>query len=162
MVDPVVPGTGHLGPDRLALDLFMTVIRVANWKTTVAWYIHTLGLCPVLLDSQHEFALLPRGADEWESRGVQESRSSEVSARVRLVFEVQDLDEERRRLIEQGVAVGEPSRELRGRISRSPAPVSRKARVYACSAWTDPARGDAFTAAATFEEAFFGEFRAML
>ena len=44
------------------IDLFMTVIRVASWKTTVRWYIDTLGLTPILLDSQHEFALLSAGS----------------------------------------------------------------------------------------------------
>ena len=45
-----------IAPSRL--DLFMTVIRVASWPTTVRWYIDTLGLPPIVMDAQHEFALL--------------------------------------------------------------------------------------------------------
>ncbi len=143
MVDPAVPEpTAGTGSSRL--DLFMTVIRVANWKTTVNWYIHTLGLCPVLLDSQHEFALLSAGNGRVGIQGVQEARSSEVSARVRLVFQVEDLDEERRRLIEQGVAVGEPveNSEEGYREVRLQDPEGQSLRLFA---WIDPARGDAFT-----------------
>ena len=142
MVNPVVPepisGTGSS-----RLDLFMTVIRVANWKTTVDWYIHALGLSPVLLDTQHQFALLSAGSGRVGIQGVPESRSVEVTARVRLVFQVRDLDEERRRLIEQGVAVGEPveNSEEGYREVRLQDPEGQSLRLFA---WTDPARGDAF------------------
>ncbi len=52
------------------LDLFMTVIRVVNWQTTVRWYIDTLGLSPILLDSPHEFALLSAGNGRLGLQGV--------------------------------------------------------------------------------------------
>jgi predicted enzyme related to lactoylglutathione lyase len=100
-----------LEPESLAsngpplVDLFMTVVRVADWSTIVRWYTDTLGLVPVLLDPQHEFAFLAAGQGRLGLQGIK--RSSEPAARsnVRLVFQVEDLDFQRRRLIEQGVEV---------------------------------------------------------
>ena len=55
-------------------DLFMTVIRVANWQSTVRWYIDTLGLSAVVLDSHHEFALLSAGSGRLGVQGAKEAR----------------------------------------------------------------------------------------
>jgi predicted enzyme related to lactoylglutathione lyase len=87
------------------MDLFMTVIRVANWSTIVRWYTDTLGLVPVLLDRQHEFAFLAAGQGRLGLQGVKRSSESSARSNVRLVFQVDDLDFQLRRLIEQGVEV---------------------------------------------------------
>ena len=42
-------------------DLFMTVIKVADWARAVTWHVDTLGLMAVLADSEHQFALRAAG-----------------------------------------------------------------------------------------------------
>jgi predicted enzyme related to lactoylglutathione lyase len=83
----------------------MTVVRVADWSTIVRWYTDTLGLVPVLLDPQHEFAFLAAGQGRLGLQGIKGSSESATRSNVRLVFQVDDLDFHRRRLIEQGVQV---------------------------------------------------------
>ncbi len=121
----------------------MTVIRVANWQTTVRWYIDTLGLSPILLDSPHEFALLAAGNGRVGLQGVKDARSLAGPGKVRLVFQVADLDRERQRLIDRGVAVGAPveNHEEGYREVRIQDPEGHGLRLFA---WTDPARGDPF------------------
>jgi catechol 2,3-dioxygenase-like lactoylglutathione lyase family enzyme len=104
MTDPVPLAV----PEPLRIDLFMTVIRVARWETTVRWYVDVLGLAPLLLDAAHEFAFLSAGNGRVGLQGVKEAYLAPARNRVRLVFQVADLDRERRRLIDLGVAVGEP------------------------------------------------------
>ena len=125
------------------LDLFMTVIRVASWQTTVRWYIDTLGLIPILLDAQQEFALLSAGSGRLGVQGVKEARSVTGPARVRLVFQVRDLALERQRLIEKGVAVGAPvENHDEGYCEvRLQDPEGHSLRLFA---WTDPSRENAF------------------
>jgi predicted enzyme related to lactoylglutathione lyase len=89
-------------------QLFMTVVKVAKWSTTVRWYTHTLGLAPVLVDRKQEFALLAAGNGRVGLQGVKDGRAAEGRSKVRLVFQVPDLDVERRKLTEQGVEVGVP------------------------------------------------------
>ena len=50
-------------------DLFMTVIKVADWPRAVAWYVDTLGLLAVLTDPEHEFALLAAGTGRLATPG---------------------------------------------------------------------------------------------
>jgi catechol 2,3-dioxygenase-like lactoylglutathione lyase family enzyme len=90
------------------LDLFMTVVRVAEWSKIVRWYIDTLRLVPVLMDPQHEFAFLAAGQGRLGLHGVKGARESTVPSKVRLVFQVRDVDLERQRLIELGVEVSVP------------------------------------------------------
>jgi predicted enzyme related to lactoylglutathione lyase len=100
-----------LEPESLAstgpplVDLFMTVVRVADWSTIVRWYTDTLGLIPVLLDPQHEFAFLAAGQGRLGLQGIKRSSESSTRSNVRLVFQVDDLDFQHQRLIEQGVEV---------------------------------------------------------
>lgn len=100
-----------LEPESLAstgpplVDLFMTVVRVADWSTIVRWYTDTLGLIPVLLDPQHEFAFLAAGQGRLGLQGIKRSSESSARSNVRLVFQVEDLDFQHRRLIAQGVEV---------------------------------------------------------
>jgi Glyoxalase-like domain len=90
------------------LDLFMTVVRVADWSTIVRWYIDTVRLVPVLLDPKHEFALLAAGQGRLGLQGVKGAREPTVPSKVRLVFQVRDVNLERQRLIELGVDVSVP------------------------------------------------------
>src|SRR5271168_1219668 len=85
------------------LDLFMTVVRVADWSNIVRWYIDTLRLVPVLMDPKHEFAFLSAGQGRLGLQGVKGAREPTVPSKVRLVFQVQEVDLERKRLIELGV-----------------------------------------------------------
>jgi predicted enzyme related to lactoylglutathione lyase len=125
------------------IELFMTVIRVARWQTTVRWYIDALGLSPLLIDAAHEFALLSAGGGRVGLQGVKEAHLASSRGRVRLVFQVADLDRERRRLIDNGVAVAEPV-ENPGegyREIRFQDPEGYSLRFFA---WNDPARAGAF------------------
>jgi predicted enzyme related to lactoylglutathione lyase len=126
------------------LDLFMTVVRVADWPRIVRWYIDTLRLVPVLMDPQHEFAFLAAGQGRLGLHGVKGSRESTVPSKVRLVFQVPDVDLERQRLIELGVEVGMPfdNREEGYREIRLHDPDGNSLTLFA---WIDPARGHPFS-----------------
>jgi predicted enzyme related to lactoylglutathione lyase len=91
-----------------SLELFMTVVRVAEWSQMVRWYLDTLGLAPILLDHQNEFALLAAGQGRLGLQGIKGFRDPTARHKVRLVFQVPDVDSERGKLIEKGVAVTEP------------------------------------------------------
>src|SRR4051812_48579997 len=54
-------------------DLFMTVIKVADWPTALAWYVDTLGLLAVLTDPEHEFVLLAAGTGRRAVQGGREA-----------------------------------------------------------------------------------------
>ena len=42
-------------------DLFMTVIKVSDWAASLAWYVETLGLLPVLTDARARVRASGRG-----------------------------------------------------------------------------------------------------
>jgi hypothetical protein len=88
--------------------LFMTVVKVMNWATIVPWYIDTLGLVPVLIDADHEFACLAAGNGRIGLKGVSEARPAHLWVKVRLVFQVPDVDLARQRLVEKGIEVSAP------------------------------------------------------
>jgi predicted enzyme related to lactoylglutathione lyase len=91
-----------------SLELFMTVLRVAEWSKMVRWYLDTFGLLPIVLDHQNEFALLAAGQGRLGLQGIKGFRDPTARHKVRLVFQVPDVDSERGKLIEKGVAVTEP------------------------------------------------------
>jgi catechol 2,3-dioxygenase-like lactoylglutathione lyase family enzyme len=138
-VDPAPPAE----PEPPRVDLFMTVIRVARWQTTVRWYIDVLGLSPLLLDAAHQFALLAAGGGRLGLQGVTDAHSATARGRVRLVFQVVDLDRERQRLIDSGVTVGAPvENHAEGyREIRFQDPEGYSLRFFA---WNDPGRAGAF------------------
>jgi predicted enzyme related to lactoylglutathione lyase len=142
MTDPADP-VPLAAPEPPRIELFMTVIRVARWQTTVRWYIDTLGLAPLLIDAAHEFALLAAGSGRVGLQGVKEAHLAPARNRVRLVFQVADLDRERRRLIDNGVAVGEPieNQDEGYREIRFQDPEGYSLRFFA---WNHPARAGAF------------------
>ncbi len=142
MIEPTDPApTAAPGPSRI--ELFMTVIRVARWPSTVRWYIDILGLAPVLLDEAHEFALLSAGGGRVGLQGVKEGQMTPARNRVRLVFQVDDLDRERNRLLDAGLDVGEPieNHDEGYREIRFQDPEGYSLRFFA---WDDPARALAF------------------
>jgi Glyoxalase-like domain len=122
------------------LDLFMTVVRVADWSRIVRWYIDTLRLVPVLMDPQHEFAFLAAGQGRLGLHGVKGARESTIPSKVRLVFQVKDVDLERLRLIELGVEVSVPfdNRAEGYREIRLHDPDGNSLTLFA---WIDSARG---------------------
>jgi catechol 2,3-dioxygenase-like lactoylglutathione lyase family enzyme len=124
------------------LDLFMTVVRVAEWSRIVRWYTDTLRLVPVLMDPKHEFAFLAAGQGRLGLHGVKGARESTVPSKVRLVFQVRDVDLERQRLIEMGVEVSVPfdNREEGYREIRLHDPDGNSLTLFA---WIDPARARA-------------------
>jgi predicted enzyme related to lactoylglutathione lyase len=135
---PAPPETGSPG-----LDLFMTVIRVANWSTIVRWYTETLGLTPLLLDNEHEFALFSAGTGRLGIQGTREPRPSSARGMVRLVFQVANLDRQREALLARGVAVSEPlENQAEGyREVRLQDPEGNSLRLFS---WRDPSHGQKF------------------
>jgi catechol 2,3-dioxygenase-like lactoylglutathione lyase family enzyme len=125
------------------LDLFMTVVRVADWPRIVRWYTDTLRLVPVLMDPKHEFAFLAAGQGRLGLHGVKSATGSTVPSKVRLVFQVPDVDLERKRLIELGVDVGVPfdNREEGYREIRLHDPDGNSLTLFS---WLDPTRGHQF------------------
>ncbi len=86
----------------------MTVVKVMDWSVALAWYVETLGLLPVLTDTEHQFALLAAGTGRLALQGDPQTQEPEGGPNVRLVFLVPDVDEEWRRLTGLGVAVSSP------------------------------------------------------
>lgn len=124
-------------------DLFMTVLKVADWARTVTWYVDTLGLMAVLSDSENRFALLAAGTGRLAIQGDPLLEPSDMPSTVRLVFLVPDVDQERHRLIERGVEVGMPVENVREgyREIRLHDPEGTAVTLFS---WTDRALGQRF------------------
>lgn len=107
MLDPTQVAPTKAAADS-RLDLFMTVLRVIDWRAQVAWYTETLGLPLVLRDEINQFAFLAAGAGRVGLQGGRKNPSVEGRCKTRLVFQVHDLDLERERLIGRKVEVSAP------------------------------------------------------
>jgi predicted enzyme related to lactoylglutathione lyase len=126
------------------LDLFMTVVRVMDWSTTVPWYIETLGMVPILIDAEHEFALLAAGEGRLGFKGIKSHRIEHERTKVRFVFQVPDVDRERRRLVERGIVVSAPfdNHEEGYREVRLHDPEGNSLTMFT---WSDPSRNGRFS-----------------
>ena len=102
-------------------DLFMTVIKVANWAGAVSWYVDVLGLMAVLSDTESQFALLAAGTGRVPLQGDPVQDLPAARQAVRLVFLVPDVDKERHRLLERGIEVEPPIENTPRGVSRDPA-----------------------------------------
>jgi catechol 2,3-dioxygenase-like lactoylglutathione lyase family enzyme len=124
-------------------DLFMTVIKVADWARALAWYVDTLGLMAVLSDSEHQFALLAAGTGRLALQGDPLRDPAQAAESVRLVFLVPDVDHERHRLIERGVEVGLPVENAQEgyREIRLHDPEGTAVTLFS---WTDQTRGQRY------------------
>ncbi len=131
-------------------DLFMTVLSVTNWPAIVPWYIDTLGLVPVLIDAEHEFAFLAAGQGRLGLKGIKGARRAHQRGKVRLVFQVPDVDLEWRKLIEKGVEVDLPveSREEGYREIRLHDPDGNSLTLFT---WIDAGRESRFGRSASAE-----------
>jgi hypothetical protein len=89
-------------------ELFMTVLKAADWAATVAWYVENLCLLKVHDDPERGFALLAAGNGRLAIQ-ADPAPTSERHQTVRLVFQVPDLDEIRNLLETRGVTVTSPS-----------------------------------------------------
>jgi catechol 2,3-dioxygenase-like lactoylglutathione lyase family enzyme len=89
-------------------DLFITVIKVADWHRAVDWYVEILGLLAVLTDHQNQFALLAAGNGRLGLQGDSTAGSAGSTHGTRLVFLVPEVDVEHQRLTGLGVEVGLP------------------------------------------------------
>jgi hypothetical protein len=75
--------------------------------------VETLGLLPVLTDAEHRFVLLAAGNGRLALQGDPDAGQQNPRSTVRLVFQVPDVDEARRRLIDKSVEVGLPTENVR-------------------------------------------------
>ncbi len=121
------------------LDLFMTVLRVIDWRAQVNWYTETLGLALVLRDEVNQFAFLAAGAGRVGLQGGRKNSSVEGRCKTRLVFQVRDLDGERERLIGRKVEVGLPI-ENKAEAYREIRLHDPEGNSLTLFAWSDPAR----------------------
>lgn len=87
------------------IALAFTEIKVADWPGAVRWYVEILGLRPVLEDAARQFVLLEAGGGGGRL-ALKAGAASGVASNVRLVFQVEDVDLERDRLLALGVDVG--------------------------------------------------------
>ncbi len=89
------------------MQFFMTEIAVADWASTVRWFVDTLRLRVLLKDEPNQFALL-----EGESGGKLAIRQADQTMHpdnaIRLVFLVAALDREIERLRESGLTFDPP------------------------------------------------------
>lgn len=144
MTDPTQP-VPFARADAPAIDLFMTVIRVGRWRELLRWYTEVLGLAPLLVDTANEFALLSAGFGRLGLQGVKEAALGPSRGRVRLVFQVPDVDRERQRLIGHGVGIGEPleNRQEGYREIRLQDPEGYSLRIFS---WSDRDKAGVFVA----------------
>ena len=96
----------------------MTVIKVSEWAASLAWYVETLGLLPVVTDAGHKFALLAAGNGRLAIQEEPAFKAADTPV-ARLVFLVPDVDAERTRLIGRGAEVSEPTATRSRGIARS-------------------------------------------
>jgi catechol 2,3-dioxygenase-like lactoylglutathione lyase family enzyme len=124
-------------------DLFMTVIKVSDWAASLAWYVETLGLLPVLTDAEHKFALLAAGNGRLAIQEQAAFKAADATGGARLVFLVPDIDGERSRLIGRGAEVGAPiENAIEGyREIRLHDPDGTPLTLFS---WTGPAQGRRF------------------
>lgn len=94
-----------MSPGSIALSLFLTELKVADWPGAVHWYEDVLGLTVELRDAEHGFALLRAG----DGRIGLKQAGAPAREPCRLIFQVDDVEAARVRLRERGVAVGPPS-----------------------------------------------------
>ena len=87
------------------MKLYMVEVRVSDLARSVAFYRDVLGLAIRMEDPNGDFALLGDGATHVALKVGEVGRRERDSTR--LVFEVSDLDAERARLQDFGIAVGE-------------------------------------------------------
>lgn len=121
------------------LDLFMTVLRVIDWRAQVTWYTETLGLALVLRDEINQFAFLAAGAGRLGLQGGRKNSSVEGRCKTRLVFQVPDLDLERERLIGRKVDVSAPI-ENQAEAYREVRLHDPEGNSLTLFAWSDPKR----------------------
>jgi predicted enzyme related to lactoylglutathione lyase len=143
MSDPAQPES--LAPSAHShLDLFMTVVRVMNWSAIVPWYIDVLGMVPILIDAEHEFALLAAGGGRLGFKGINSHQIAHERAKVRFVFQVPDVDRERQRLADRGIVVSVPfdNREEGYREVRLHDPEGNSLTMFT---WSDPTRDGRFS-----------------
>ncbi len=107
MSDLVEPES-FVASENSRLELFMTVVRVTEWSTIVTWYIDALGMMPVLIDAEHEFALLAAGDGRLGFKGIKSNCTVHERTKVRFVFQVANVDLEREKLLAKGVIVSAP------------------------------------------------------
>jgi predicted enzyme related to lactoylglutathione lyase len=126
------------------LELFMTVVRVTEWSIIVPWYIDTLGMVPVLIDAEREFALLAAGDGRLGFKGLKTDCTVHERTKVRFVFQVADVDRERQRLLELGVVVSVPfdNRDEGFREVRLHDPEGNSLTMFS---WIDPSREGRFS-----------------
>ena len=126
------------------LELFMTVVRLTDWSSTVPWYINTLGMVPVLIDAEREFALLAAGGSRLGFKGLKSDCTAHERTKVRFVFQVADVDHERHRLLARGIVVSAPfdNREEGFREVRLHDPEGNSLTLFA---WIDPSHEGRFS-----------------
>ena len=83
------------------MRLFMVELEVRDWSEGVSWFHETLGLELILRDEAHRFALLGRsGVHLAVKQGVERPQNP-----IRLIFQIDDIEAERVRLLAAGVEV---------------------------------------------------------
>jgi len=92
--------------DATGLELFLTEIKVSDWASTVRWYVETLGMCLLLEDAEHQYALLGSGRGRLALKGG--SPKGLDRDHLRLIIQVEDMETEQKRLIGQGVVLSPP------------------------------------------------------
>jgi predicted enzyme related to lactoylglutathione lyase len=88
------------------MQLFMIQLRASDWRHLRAWYRDVLGLNVLMEDVAGGFALLDAGPTKLAIKARREGETVLPSDSA-LVFQVEDLDGERRRLARLGVVAGE-------------------------------------------------------
>lgn len=121
-------------------DLFMTVLKVRDWKSSLAWYVENLGLLELRTDPEHEFVLLAAGAGRLALQGDQGAPRPDPAGGARLVFLVPDAAVMREALAARGVAVG-PVLENVDEGYREVRLHDPDGTPLTCFSWTGPARG---------------------
>jgi predicted enzyme related to lactoylglutathione lyase len=101
-----IPSMATSGP---RIGLFLTELLVDDWAGTVRWYVETLRLRLALEDRAGLYALLESGSGSGRLALKGGGIPGPSRDRVRLVFEVDDVDAERERLLCSGLDVGVPT-----------------------------------------------------
>ena len=96
-----------------------------------------------MIDAEHEFALLAAGEGRLGFKGIKSHQIAHERTKVRFVFQVADIDLERRRLAERGVVVSVPfdNSEEGYREVRLHDPEGNSLTMFA---WIDPGREGRF------------------
>ena len=102
----------HRWQPAASIGLYCVEIRTSDWHASVEWYRSVLGLRVLVRVVDDAYALLEAGETRLSLLG--RPQPGEISRRISLAFEVDDLDTVAQRLEKSGTSLTQPQKDGEG------------------------------------------------